>query len=107
MKRIGTLAMLFLFMQSAVAISPIECEILKNQVIQAYTNDPANESAQQRQARQRAEAIQQAQLDPFQQGQLNIQRGMNRMAESIAQGAGVTNGQSKEALLAQYKRLCE
>ena len=44
---------------------------------------------QQRQAVQRAQAIQMAQLDPFQQGQANIQMGFNRIADVGAGALGI------------------
>jgi hypothetical protein len=44
---------------------------------------------QQRQAVQRAQAIQMASLDPFQQGQANIQMGINRIADVGAGALGV------------------
>lgn len=44
---------------------------------------------QQRQAVQRAQAIQMAQLDPFQQGQANIQMGFNRLADVGAGALGI------------------
>jgi hypothetical protein len=44
---------------------------------------------QQRQDIQRAQAIQMAQLDPFQQGQANIQMGLNRIADVGAGALGV------------------
>jgi hypothetical protein len=44
---------------------------------------------QQRQAVQRAQAIQMASLDPFQQGQANIQMGFNRLADVGAGALGI------------------
>ena len=44
---------------------------------------------QQRQAVQRAQAIQMASLDPFQQGQANIQMGFNRIADVGAGALGI------------------
>jgi len=44
---------------------------------------------QQRQAVQRAQAIQMAKLDPFQQGQANIQMGFNRIADVGAGALGI------------------
>jgi len=44
---------------------------------------------QQRQAVQRAQAIQMAQLDPFQQGQANVQMGFNRIADVGAGALGI------------------
>ena len=48
---------------------------------------------QQRQAVQRAQAIQMAQLDPFQQGQANIQMGFNRLADVGAGALGIQDPQ--------------
>jgi hypothetical protein len=48
---------------------------------------------QQRQAVQRAQAIQMAQLDPFQQGQANIQMGINRIADVGAGALGIQDPQ--------------
>jgi hypothetical protein len=50
---------------------------------------------QQRQAVQRAQAIQMAQLDPFQQGQANIQMGFNRIADVGAGALGIQDPQLK------------
>jgi hypothetical protein len=50
---------------------------------------------QQRQDIQRAQAIQMAQLDPFQQGQANIQMGLNRIADVGAGALGVQDPQLK------------
>jgi hypothetical protein len=48
---------------------------------------------QQRQAVQRAQAIQMASLDPFQQGQANIQMGINRIADVGAGALGIQDPQ--------------
>ena len=50
---------------------------------------------QQRQAVQRAQAMQMAQLDPFQQGQANIQMGFNRLADVGAGALGIQDPQLK------------
>jgi hypothetical protein len=50
---------------------------------------------QQRQAVQRAQAIQMAQLDPFQQGQANVQMGFNRIADVGAGALGIQDPQLK------------
>ena len=50
---------------------------------------------------QRAQAIQMAQLDPFQQGQANIQMGMNRLADV---GAGVLGIQDPQLQLLAQRR---
>ena len=58
---------------------------------------------QQRQDIQRAQAIQMAQLDPFQQGQANIQMGLNRIADVGAGALGVQDPQLQ--LLAQRRSI--
>jgi hypothetical protein len=56
---------------------------------------------QQRQAVQRAQAIQMASLDPFQQGQANIQMGFNRLADVGAGALGIQDPQLKLATMRQ------
>jgi len=51
---------------------------------------------QQRQAVQRAQAIQMASLDPFQQGQANIQMGFNRLADVGAGALGIQDPQLQQ-----------
>jgi hypothetical protein len=48
---------------------------------------------QQRQAVQRAQALEMARLDPFQQGQANIQMGINRIADVGAGALGIQDPQ--------------
>jgi hypothetical protein len=50
---------------------------------------------QNRQAVQRAQALEMAKLDPFQQGQANIQMGMNRLADVGAGALGIQDPQLK------------
>jgi len=51
---------------------------------------------QNRQAVQRAQAIQMASLDPFQQGQANIQMGFNRLADVGAGALGIQDPQLQQ-----------
>jgi hypothetical protein len=60
---------------------------------------------QQRQDIQRAQAIQMAQLDPFQQGQANIQMGVNRIADVGAGALGVQDPQLQ--LMAMRKQVLQ
>lgn len=87
----------------------IECDILRNQVVQAYASsgNAQQQSEQKQLAQQQAMAIQMAQLTPEQRASVNMQMAGNQIASGLAQSFGNQKAQSKEAILSQYKSRCE
>jgi hypothetical protein len=67
-----------------------------NQSMLAGLFSTPDQYQQNRQAVQRAQAIQMASLDPFQQGQANIQLGMNRIADVGAGALGIQDPQLQQ-----------
>lgn len=91
---------------SAQMAGSIECQILRNQVIQAYSNS-APALSQEELVRQRAAEF--ARLTPDQQ----LAQAQSRMSANAGQGllaamgVGSNDPRSKEALLQKYKSFCE
>lgn len=108
-KKLTYLLMLSPIVAFAQAKGSIECDILRNQVIQAYANtgNSQQESTQQQLAQQQALAVQMAQLTPAQRASANMQIAGNQIATGLAQTFGSQSTQSKETLLNQYKSRCE
>lgn len=91
---------------SAQVKGSIECQILRNQVVQAYSNS-APVLSQEEQTRQRAQQF--AQLTPTQQlSQMGYNAGASTV-QGVAGAMGVSSNdpRSKEALLQRYKTNCE
>lgn len=90
MKKIIFISALVLSANS-FAQQSLQCQLEREQLVAEY---------RQKQNREQ-QAIEEAKLTPFQQGQLNMQRGMNRIAESVAQG-----GQTLEQRIKDWESRC-
>lgn len=91
---------------SAQVKGSIECQILRNQVVQAYLNS-APALSQEELAHQRAQ--QYAQLTPEQRVAQGTYESAYGVGQGLAKAMGVdiTDSRSKEALLQKYKTNCE